>query len=95
MPADLFSLQEHLNRICLTSPHKFAFNARTLKDYFIWQKTFRAELTRLLGLEKHPPAPLTVESLQSIDRGKYIEENHALDVGEGTRAPIYLLIPKQ
>lgn len=94
IPADSFSLQDHLDKVYSTSPRKFAFNARTLKEYSIWQADFRTELTRLLGLENHPPAPLAVESIQSIDRGSYTEEKLSLDVGEGIQAPIYLLTPK-
>ncbi|MCL4271296.1 MAG: hypothetical protein KJZ72_17195 [Anaerolineales bacterium] len=89
-----FNLQHHLNFI-YSSPRKFAFNARTLKDYLIWQTDFRAELTRLLCLENHPPASLATESIQTIDRGSYTEEKLSLDVGEGVQAPVYLLTPKQ
>ena len=90
-----FSLQPHLDKLYSSYPRKFSFNARTLKDYLIWQKAFRTELTRVLGLEKHPSASLAVESIQNIDRGSYIEDKLSLDVGEGVQAPIYLLTPKQ
>lgn len=90
-----FTLQNHLDNIYTSSSRKFAFNARTLKDYLIWQESFRTELLRLLGLENHSSAPLTVEKLQTIDRETFNEEKHALDVGEGVQTPIYLLIPKQ
>jgi len=43
-----FTLQHHLDNLYSSSPRKFAFSARTLKDYSIWQADFRAELTRLL-----------------------------------------------
>ena len=89
-----FTLQHHLNNIYSAHPRKFAFTARTLKDYSIWQTAFRSELTRLLGLENHPPASLAVENIQGIDRGKYTEEKLRLDVGEGVQAPIHLLTPK-
>jgi len=90
-----FSLQHHLDNIYSSSPRKFAFNACTLKEYLIWQNAFRAELNRLLGLENHPSASLAVNHIQSVERGAYVEEKYALDVGEGVQAPIYLLIPKQ
>ena len=90
-----FSLQEHLDNLYLSNPRKFAFTARTLKDYLTWQQNFRAELTRMLGLEIHSPASLVTQIIQSVDRGAYIEEKLALDVGDGVQAPIYLLIPKQ
>jgi hypothetical protein len=94
-PTGSFSLQGHLDKIYSASTRSFAFTARTLKDYSIWQTAFRTELTRLLGLENHPPASLAVESIQSIDHGSYTEEKLSLDVGEGVQAPIYLLTPKQ
>jgi len=90
-----FTLQHHLDNIYSSSPRKYAFAARTLKDYLVWQQSFREELTCLLGLENHPPASLTTEHIQTIDRGTYIEEKLRLDVGEGVQTPIYLLTPKQ
>jgi hypothetical protein len=95
MSAQPFSLQEHLDHIYSASARKFAFAARTLEEYSLWQTTFRAELTRLLGLQNHPPAPLTIQKIHSVDRGTFIEEKHALDVSEGVLAPLYLLIPKR
>ena len=89
-----FNLQDHLDNLYSASARKFAFNARTLKDYLIWQAAFRLELTSLLGLQNHPPASLATERIQSLDRGTYIEEKLRLDVGEGVQAPIYLLTPK-
>ena len=90
-----FTLQNHLDSLYSARPRKFAFNARTLRDYLIWQASFRAELTRLLGLQNHTPASLAVERIQSIDRGAYTEEKLRLDVGENVQAPIYLLTPNQ
>jgi len=95
MSAESFYLQDHLDKIYSTSPRRFAFTARTLKDYFIWQFAFRSELTRLLGLQNHPPAPLVVQNIHSVDRGTFIEEKLALDVGEGVQTLLYLLVPKQ
>lgn len=89
-----FTLQHHLNTLYSTHPRKFAFTARTLKEYSIWQADFRAELTRLLCLENHPSASLATEHIQTIDRGSYTEEKLRLDVGEDVQAPIYLLTPK-
>ena len=89
-----FTIQPHLDHLYSSSPRKFVFTARTLKDYLIWQADFRAELTRLLGLENHPPASCIAEHVQTIDRGLYTEEKLSLDVGEGVQAPIYLLTPK-
>lgn len=89
-----FTIQPHLDHLYSSSPRKFAFNVRTLKEYSIWQADFRTELARLLGLENHPPASCIAEHIQTIDRGSYTEEKLSLDVGEGVQAPIYLLTPK-
>ncbi|MEW6403046.1 MAG: hypothetical protein AB1649_14705, partial [Chloroflexota bacterium] len=89
------ALQAHINYLYSSTSRKFAFNARTLKDYLSWQTAFRSELSRLLGLQKHQPAPLIVQSIHTLDRGLFVEERLALDVGEGVQAPIYLLTPKQ
>lgn len=95
MSANLFSLQQHLDDIYSAGLRKFAFNSRTLKDYRLWQTALRAEVSRLLGLQNHPPAPLLAQSIRSVDRGRFTEEKVALDVGEGVQAPLYVLIPKQ
>jgi len=93
-PGGTFSLQNHLDDIYSAGPRRFAFNARTLKDFLIWQTDFRAELTRLLGLENHPSASPATRHIQAIDRDTYTEEKLSLNVGEGVQAPIYLLMPK-
>jgi len=89
-----FSLQSHLDQVYSSSPRKFEFKARTLKDYRIWQTNFHIELSRLLDLENHSPASLVTEHVHTVDRGAYTEEKLSLDVGEGVQAPIYLLTPK-
>jgi len=93
-PAASFPLQDHLDQIYSTTSRKFAFKARTLKDYLIWQQALRTELSQLLGLVRHSPAPLTAEKIQYVDRGRFIEERYAIDVGEGVQAPMHLLTPK-
>lgn len=88
-------MQPHLDQIYSEQPRKFAFTARTLKEYASWQSDFRAALTQLLGLDNHPPAALVTEKIHSIDRGTCTEEKYSLDAGQGVRIPLYLLIPKQ
>jgi hypothetical protein len=89
-----FSLQPQLDNLYLSGSRKYAFDACTLKDHIIWQKAFRAELVCLLGLENHPPASLSAQSIHAVDRGLFIEEKYSFSVGEGVQAPIYLLTPK-
>lgn len=94
MSANSFSLQPHLDDIYSASPRTFAFHDRTLKEYSTWQTAFRAELTRLLGLQNHSSPSLATQRIHVVDRGTIIEEKLALDVGEGVQAPLYMLIPK-
>lgn len=72
-----------------------AFQAQTQDEFVQWQAALRAEVIDLLGLTGRsvPDAP-QAEKLQAIDRGEYIEEKYALDVGEVVPAPMYLLVPK-
>lgn len=90
-----FTLQSHLDYLYQNKPQRLAFAARTKDDFSMWQQSLRAELVRLLGLTgRTPPANPTAEKLEEADRGSYIEEHHALDVGEGVQANIYVLVPK-
>lgn len=95
MPALPFALQTHLEQIQAGQNRQFAFAAHTLEEFVPWQANLRARLTRLLGLENRPPAALSVETLGSIDRDACLEQKVSLAVGEGVRAPLYLLVPKR
>lgn len=94
MPEEPFSLQEHLDQQYAKSARTFTCTACTLDDFSLWQSAFRAELTRLLGLQNHAPAPLFTQKINNVDRGTFIEEKFSLDVGEGVQAPLYVLVPK-
>lgn len=90
-----FALQSHVDYLYTNKPRRLAFEARTPDEFTVWQTALRGEVVRLLGLTgRTPPANLAAELLQTIDRGKYNEEKHALDVGEGVRANMYVLVPK-
>lgn len=53
----------------------------------------RLSLNRLLGLENRLPVPVSADLIRSEDRDAYREEIISLDVGEGVRAPVAVLIP--
>ncbi len=59
-----------------------------------WQAELRLALSDLLGLTDRHPLPVQAELVQTTDRGRYMEEKRALDVGEGVLAPLYVLVPK-
>lgn len=90
-----FALQSHVDYLYQNKPHRLALSARTLDEFKVWQTAFRAEVVNLLGLAgRTPPLNPRADKLQAIDRGEYIEEKYALDVGEGVTAPMYILVPK-
>jgi hypothetical protein len=94
MAEDRFGLQPHLERLYADQPPRLALTAETPDELRVWQRELRAEVVRLLGLTgRRRPAP-KAEQLAAEDRGEYVEQKWALDVGEGVTAPMYLLVPK-
>lgn len=90
-----FALQSHVDYLYENKPRRLAFKAQTLDEFTVWQTALKAEVVRLLGLTgRTPPTNPAAELLQSVDRGEYVEEKYALEVGEGVPAPMYILVPK-
>jgi dienelactone hydrolase len=90
-----FHLQQHVASLYANQPRQLAFQARSVDQFAAWKRALRAKIGEVLGLSgRTVPSTASAECLQAIDRGDYVEEKHALDVGEGIRAPMYLLIPK-
>jgi dienelactone hydrolase len=90
-----FALQNHLDFLYAAQPRRLAFHAQTLAEFEMWQSTLRLELGRLLGLQGRSHVPGAAEKLQVIERETYIEEKYSLNVGEHSRAPLYVLVPRQ
>ncbi|MBZ0288749.1 MAG: alpha/beta hydrolase family protein, partial [Anaerolineae bacterium] len=90
-----FGLQGHVDFLYDVKPRQLAFRARTVDEFTLWQAELRAVVRSLLGIAGRVlPAAPAAERVQLIDRGAYIEEKYALDVGEQVRAPMYVLVPK-
>jgi dienelactone hydrolase len=90
-----FRLQSHVDYLYANKPRRLAFEARTPDEFKVWQQSLRGEIVDLLGLNgRTPPPDPSAEKLQVINRGKYVEELYALDVGEGVTANMYVLVPK-
>ncbi len=90
-----FTLQNHLDYLYDTHPRQMAFKAQTVDEFKTWQHSLRGEVVRLLGLTgRTPPVNPKAEKVRAVDRGKYVEELYALDVGEGVTANMYVLVPK-
>jgi len=91
----MFHLQSNLDYLYDNSPRRLAFNASTLAEFDAWKHAYRTELAQILGLSgRTVPANPKAEKLQAIDRGQYIEEKYALDVGQNVPAPMFVLVPK-
>ena len=90
-----FGLQPHLEQLYATQPRRMALRANTAEELRHWQGELRAEVVSLLGLAgRPPPPPPDAQQLAARDCGDYVEELHALEVGEAAKLPVYLLRPK-
>ena len=90
-----FELQSHVDYLYANKKPSLRFQATTPEEYMIWRDQLRGEIRNLLGITgRHAPDSPAAEKIQTIDRGDYVEEKYALDVGEGVAAPMYVLVPK-
>ncbi|MEO8395856.1 MAG: alpha/beta hydrolase family protein [Chloroflexota bacterium] len=90
-----FQLQHHVDGLYENLPRQLTFRAQSLEEFAFWQQSLRTKVAELLGIDgRRVPVNPKAELVQSVDRGAYIEEKYALDVGESVRAPMYVLVPK-
>ncbi len=94
MPTNQFTLQPHVDQLYADAPQRLALRAQTPADFEAWQQALRQKIRELLCIANRDAVPVSIsEPLHEIDRGQYVEEKRALDVGEGVVAPLYLLRP--
>ncbi len=93
--ANPFELKSHTETLYDSLPRQLAFRAQSAQEFTGWQTALRAKILDLLGIAGRvvPSAP-TATLISTADRGEYIEEKYALDVGEAVAAPMYVLVPK-
>jgi dienelactone hydrolase len=89
-----FGLQAHVDHLYAANPRRLAFRAETPDEFAAWQTALRQQVAQLLGIAGRTLPPVQAEKVQAIDRGAYVEEKMALDVGENVPAPVYVLVPK-
>lgn len=95
METSQFHMQSELDKLYVQKPRQLAFQASSKEEFAIWKRTLRMKIAEILGMAgRTAPKSVEAELLQSIDRGDYLEEKYALDVGENTKAPMYVLVPK-
>jgi dienelactone hydrolase len=90
-----FHLQSEVDSRYATQSRQLAFNATSIEAFAVWKQRLRKQLVELLGIAgRMIPTVVNVERVQAIDRGAYVEEKYAMDVGQATKAPLYVLVPK-
>jgi hypothetical protein len=90
-----FHLQSHVDDLYRQRTPRLAFKASSADEFQTWQDTLREKLRELFGIAGRVlPSTVNAEPLYTVDRGDYVEQKYALDVGEGVRAPMFLLNPK-
>ncbi len=95
MDSGQFALQNHVDSLYTHQPRQLAFRSQSLDEFMLWKRTLRAKVLELLGITgRLLPTSVQADLIQSVDRGAYVEEKYALDVGEAVKAPIYVLVPK-
>jgi len=90
----MFELQNHLDKRYDAIARRFPLMVTTPAELADWQQRFRGELASLLGIAgRSLPAAPPSERLAVTDKGRYVEEKHALQLDDVV-IPMYLLIPK-
>jgi len=95
MSDERFALQPHLEHLYADTPRRLAYRAETLDEHRLWKQELRKELLRLYGLAGRQRPGVSAETVAETDRGDYVEQKVALDVGERVQAPAYVLVPKK
>lgn len=95
MTDEPFDLQSHVDGLYDNRSRRFAMRAESVEEFEAWKQELRGETLKLLGLVGRTAPPVHAEQIHAEDRGSYTEEKYSLDVGEGVRAPTYMLVPKQ
>lgn len=93
--ASMFELQSHTELLYDSKPRQLAFRAQSAEEFAGWQHALRGKILDLLGIAgRAVPTSPRAELISVTDRGEYVEEKYALDVGEAVAAPMYVLVPK-
>ncbi len=75
------------------APYRFHAQSRTEAE--AWQDKTRQALIRTLGFHDPPPATLSAQKVEEVDRGDYVREKILLRVWRDSLMPVYVLLPKE
>ncbi|UCC64198.1 MAG: acetylxylan esterase [Anaerolineae bacterium] len=72
----------------------YRFQAASLAEAEAWQARTRPALAQTLGFQSLPPASLSPQKIEAVDKGDYLREKILLRTWRDALMPVYLLIPK-
>lgn len=95
-PKELKDLQPATVLWKLYNPEEapYRFCAKTRAEAEQWQIRTRQALEEILGFQSLPPADLSPEKVEEVDKGDYVREKILLRTSAYTLMPVYMLIPK-
>jgi len=73
----------------------YRFRAKTQAEAEEWQAQTRKALEKTLGFQSLPPADLSPEKIETVDKGDYVREKILLQTSKYTLMPVYVLTPKE
>ncbi|MDP9352936.1 MAG: hypothetical protein M3P51_15550, partial [Chloroflexota bacterium] len=86
----------YVSVLAVETPKQFGFSATTREEAEQWQREFRPELVRLLGLEaiaSRGEPPMWANLLSRIELPDHVREDWTLETEAGFELPYYLLRP--
>ncbi len=86
----------YVSVLAAETPKRFGFSATTRQEVEQWQRAFRPELARLLGLEaiaSRGEAPMRANLLSRIELLDHVREDWTLETEPGFELPYYVLRP--
>ena len=88
------SVLNYLEKFYQTHKPTMAFQARTLKEWRIWQQRFREKIVELFGCFPSSKSPLKSHTLSRKEEAFYFKEKVVFESMPGIQVIGYLLIPK-
>lgn len=86
------TVDQHIKQLAAEAPLTMRFSGTTARDCRMWQTTFTAKLSELLGPHR-PPAKWRVEVRDAADLPDHRREELLLHADGHPSLPMYLLIP--
>ena len=89
-----YSTIEYLLKLRDKIRPQFTFEADSVEEWEKWRTELKKKLKEIFAISGDE-CPLDIETLERVDRERYIQEKVVFDVEEGMSTPAYVLIPKE